>query len=142
LIAQSSTESDLENIKSKKNYSGKKKKHTYKNQFIILPQAQDIVDVIAGIPGPASDINLLREQQKKFAARQQFKGDKGYIGEDNVATPHKKPKNQELSEIQKQENKVFSSSRILIEHLIRLVKIFQIAAQRFVYACKLISKSY
>jgi hypothetical protein len=118
--------------KEQKNFfSGKKKKHTFKNQFIILPQAQDIVDVIAGRPGPFSDINLLREQQKQFAARQQFKGDKAYIGEDNVATPHKKHKNRELSETQKQENKLFSSSRIIIEHLIRLVKVFQVAAQRF-----------
>ena len=127
-----STEKDLGAIKSKKSFlKGKQKKHTFKNQFIILPKAQDIVDVIAGKPGPASDINLLREQQKKFAAWQQFKGDKGYIGEDNVTTPHKKPKHRELSEIQKQENKLFSSSRIIIEHLIRLVKIFQVAAQRF-----------
>jgi hypothetical protein len=115
----------------KKFYSGKKKQHTFKNQLIILPEAEDIVDVIAGRPGTVSDINLLREQQKKFFAGQQFKGDKGYIGADNVATPYKKPRNQELSETKKQENKVFSSSRILIEHLIRLVKVFQIAAQRF-----------
>ncbi len=115
----------------KKFFSGKKKKHTFKNQFIILPQAQDIVDVIAGRPGPTSDISLLREQQEKFATTQKFKGDKGYIGEDYVATPHKKPKNRELTEIQKQENQVFSSRRILIEHLIRMVKIFQIATQRF-----------
>ena len=62
---------------------------------------------------------------------QKFKGDKAYIGEKNVAAPHKKPKKRELSELQKQENKVFSSSRIITEHLIRRVKIFQIAAQRF-----------
>ena len=115
----------------KKFYSGKKKKHTFKNQFIILPQTQDIVDVIVGRTGPSSDINLLREQQKKFATQQQFKGDKAYIGEKNVTTPHKKPRNRELSESQKEENKVFSSSRIIIEHLIRRVKVFQIAAQRF-----------
>ncbi|MBW4641159.1 MAG: transposase family protein [Gloeocapsa sp. UFS-A4-WI-NPMV-4B04] len=54
-----------------------------------------------------------------------------YIGEKNVATPHKKPKNRELSDIQKQENQVFSSRRILIEHMIRLTKVFQVAAQRF-----------
>ncbi|MDV2994907.1 MAG: hypothetical protein N4J56_004561 [Chroococcidiopsis sp. SAG 2025] len=82
----------------KKFFSGKKKKHTFKNQFIILPQAQDIVDVIVGQPGPTSDINLLREQQNKLATGQQFKGDKAYIGEDNVATPHKTPKKRELSE--------------------------------------------
>ncbi len=45
--------------------------------------------------------------------------------------PDKKPKNRELSGTQKQENQLFSSSRILIEHLIRRVKVFQIAAQRF-----------
>lgn len=115
----------------KKFFSGKKKKHTFKNQFIILPQGQEIVDVIVGLPGPASDINLLREQQKKFDSAQKFKGDKAYIGEQSVTTPHKKPKKRELSEIQKQENKAFSSSRIIIEHLIRRVKVFQIAAQRF-----------
>jgi hypothetical protein len=115
----------------KKFFSGKKKKHTFKNQFIILPEAQDIVDVIVGLPGPASDINLLREQQKKFDSAQKFKGDKAYVGEKNVTTPHKKPRKRELSAIQKQENTAFSSSRIIIEHLIRRVKVFQVAAQRF-----------
>jgi hypothetical protein len=62
---------------------------------------------------------------------QKFKGDKAYIGEKNVTTPHKKPKKRELSEIQKQENKAFSSSRIIIEHTIGLVKVSQIATQRF-----------
>jgi hypothetical protein len=108
----------------KKFFSGKKKKHTFKNQFIILPQVRDIVDVIVGLPGPASDLNLLREQQKKFDSAQKFKGDKAYIGEKNVTTPHKKPRKRELSEIQKQENKAFSSNRIIIEHLIRRVKVF------------------
>ena len=115
----------------KKFCSGKKKKHTFKNQFIILPKAQYIVDVIVGLPGPASDINLLREQQKKFAPTQKFKGDKAYIGEKNVTAPHKKPNKRELSEIQKQENKANSCNRIIIEHLIRRVKVFQVAAQRF-----------
>jgi hypothetical protein len=108
LIAQSSTQRDLGTIKSRKSFlKGNKKKHTFKNQFIILPQAQDIVDVIVGLPGRASDINLLQEQRKKFATRQQFKGDKAYIGQDNVATPHKKPKNRELSQSQKEEIKFF-----------------------------------
>ncbi len=113
----------------KKFYSGKKKKHTLKNKLIIL-LAEDIVDVIVGLPGSASDINLLGEQQKKLVTTQKFKADKGYIGEDNVATPYKKPKNR-VSEIQKQENKLFSSGRIIREQMIRLVKVFQIAAQRF-----------
>lgn len=87
--------------------------------------------MIVGLPGPTSDINLLRSQQKKLDFAQKFKGDKAYIGEKNVAPPHKKPRNRELSESQKEENQVFTSSRIIIEHLIRRVKVFQIAAQRF-----------
>jgi len=43
---------------SRKNYSGKKKMHTFKNQFIVLPNGEDIVDVIVGKLGKTSDINL------------------------------------------------------------------------------------
>lgn len=52
--------------KQKKFYSGKKKKHTFKNQFIILPQVRDIVDVIVGRCGPASDINLRKGTTEKL----------------------------------------------------------------------------
>ena len=50
----------------KKFYSGKKKNHTLKNQFIVLPNGDDIVDCTAGVPGPTSDIKLFRERQKAF----------------------------------------------------------------------------
>jgi len=43
----------------KKYYSGKKM-HTFKNQFIVLPNGEDIVDVIVGKLGKTSDINLFR----------------------------------------------------------------------------------
>ena len=115
----------------KKYYSGKKKNHTFKNQLIVLPDGRDIVDVVAGKPGPKSDINVFREQRKGFASTQRFNGDKGYIGESLIKTPHKKPKNQELSPEQKQENKDFSSERIFVEHIIRLLKVFRVAQERF-----------
>ena len=47
----------------KKFFSGKKQKHTFKNQFVSLPKGKDIVDVVAGERGPEADINLLRKQQ-------------------------------------------------------------------------------
>ena len=53
------------------------------------------------------------------------------MGGQNISTPHKKPKKSELTEQQNEENKIFSSKRIFVEHLIRLVKIFRIAEQRF-----------
>ena len=54
-----------------------------------------------------------------------------YKGEPQIRTPHKKPKKQELTAEQKQENREFSSNRIFVEHLIRLVKVFQVAGERF-----------
>ncbi|MCG6138550.1 MAG: transposase family protein, partial [Nostoc sp. LLA-1] len=45
--------------------------------------------------------------------------------------PHKKKRKQQLNEQQKSENKALSSKQIFVEHLIRVVKIFQVASQRF-----------
>ncbi|MEC4812546.1 MAG: transposase family protein [Scytonema sp. PMC 1069.18] len=115
----------------KKYYSAKKKSHTFKNQIIVLPNGQDIVDVIAGKPGPKSDITLFRESQSDFESNQKFQGDKGYIGESSIKTPMKKPKKGELTLAEKAKNKEMASSRIFIEHLIRLLKIFRVASERF-----------
>jgi len=120
-----------DNEEQKEYFSGKKKQHTFKNQFITLPLGKDIVDVEVGKKGPTSDISLFREQQEKFESDQMFEGDKAYQGGENITTPHKKPRKDELTANQKSENKELSSKHIFVEHVIRLVKIFQIARQRF-----------
>jgi hypothetical protein len=120
-----------DNEEQKKFFSGKKKQHTLKNQVVGLPKAKDIIDVEVGFPGPTADINLFKKQLDKFDEQQKFEGDKAYQGGKNITTPHKKKRNQKLSEQQKEENKILSSKRIFIEHLIRVIKIFQIASQRF-----------
>lgn len=96
-----------------------------------MPEGKDIIDVEVGFPGATSDINLFREQQKKFDPEQEFEGDKGVQGGKNITTPQKKKRNQQLNEQQKTETKILSSKRIFIEHLIRLGRIFQITSQRF-----------
>ena len=50
----------------KENYSGKKKMHTYKNQVIVLPSGEDIIDIEIGNRGSKSDISIFREQQKSL----------------------------------------------------------------------------
>jgi hypothetical protein len=55
-----------DNQEQKRYFSGKKKQHRFKNQFVILPEGKDIVDVEVGQKGPTSDISLFREQQEKF----------------------------------------------------------------------------
>jgi len=118
--------------KEQKNYySGKNKSHTFKNQITVLPDGQDIVDIIAGEPGPTSDINLFRSGRNRFNRNQKFKGDKSYEGEESINTPKKKPKQGELTTSQKEKNKDLASERIFVEHLIRVIKVFRIASERF-----------
>lgn len=115
----------------KRYYSGKKKMHTLKNQFIVLPKGADIVDICIGQLGKTSDITLFRETRHKFDSKQKFIGDKAYIGEDAITTPHKKPRKAEIRESQKEENKQLSSRRIGVEHLIGRLKMFRVASDKF-----------
>lgn len=120
-----------DNQAQKEYYSGKKKQHTFKGQVITLPLGEDLVDVEVGRQGKTSDINIFREQQKKFNIEQRFTGDKGYQGGVNIKIPQKKPRGKELTDLQKDANKEISSERIYVEHIIRLIKIFRVAKERF-----------
>lgn len=115
----------------KKFYSGKKKNHTLKNQFIVTPNGREIVDIIVAEPGSTSDINIWRTNQSNLGLTQKFKGDKAYIGEPQIETPYKKRKHQELSAKEQDENRKKAKERIFVEHVIRLVKIFRVAQERF-----------
>lgn len=70
-----------------------------KNQFIVLPNGEDIVEIYIGQLGKISDINLFRETRGKFDSEQKFIGDKAYIGESTITTPYKKPRKKEISEL-------------------------------------------
>ena len=47
-----------------------------------------------------------------------FQGIKNIVPSEQVEIPHKKPKGKSLSTEQKQENKIISSLRIVVEHAI------------------------
>jgi hypothetical protein len=89
------------------------------------------VDVVAGEPGPKSDIKICRQNLYKFDENQTFKADKAYVGESQITTPKKKPKNGVLTQEEKEDNKKISSVRIFIEHLMRIIKIWRVAQERF-----------
>lgn len=46
-------------------------------------------------------------------------------------TPHKKPRKGELSDEQKQSNRELARRRVVVEHIIRSLKIFRILAERY-----------
>ncbi|QKQ77791.1 hypothetical protein FBB35_13515 [Nostoc sp. TCL240-02] len=122
---------DSDQKEQQKYFSGKKRQHTLKSLMIGIPEGKDIVEVEIGVPGPTADIKLFRQSQHKFDKSQLFSGDKGFQGGKNITTPHKRKPKRELTQQQKDENKALSNNRIFIEHLIRLLKIFRIASQRF-----------
>lgn len=125
-----------DNDEQRSYFAGNKKQHTFKSQIVTLPGGKDIIDATAGEKGPTSDISVFRERQSQFASGQGFDGDKAYVGTENVQTPLKKPRGQELTPQQKAENKEFSSTRrIFVEHMIRLVRIFRVAQERFRLRC-------
>ena len=66
-------------------YSGYKRMHSMKNQFITLAKAKDIVAKIIGKARPTSDINIFQERENFFEGEQKFKADNGYIGSDKIA---------------------------------------------------------
>ena len=120
-----------DNEAQKAGYSGKKKQHTFKNQIVSLSTGDYIVDILVGADGPCSDPSLLREQPTHFDERQAFMGDKGYQGVARTRTPVKKPRKRDLTLTQNEANREFAQDRIFIEHLIRVIKIWRIAQERF-----------
>ena len=97
----------------------------------MLTNGKDIVDIEARKLGQISDINFFREIQEKFHQEQKFTRDKAYVGEPAIKTPKKKLHIQELTSKEKSQNKELASERILVEHIIRLLKIFRVAQERF-----------
>lgn len=114
----------------KKYYSGKKKKHTMKNQIVINDKMK-ICSVTKSVEGKKHDKKLYDESRIYPVKKSSFKGDLGYIGASGITIPKKKPKKKELSKEEKNYNKQFSKERIKIEHVFGKMKNFQILAQRF-----------
>ena len=74
---------------------------------------------------------MCREQLKRFNSQQTLIGDKAYIGSEQIRTPTKNPRHGEITLLEKEANKELSQSRIFVEHVIRIMKIFRIAKERF-----------
>jgi hypothetical protein len=120
----------------RKKYSGKKKRHTRKNA-IIVDEKKKILFLSPTKDGRVHDLKQLKKTgvHQKIPKGVTMWGDKGYQGLKksvppgvNVITPHKKPKKGELSQAQKEENKVISGIRIVVEHAIGGIKRYKAVA--------------
>jgi hypothetical protein len=124
--------------KQKPYYSGKKKTHTIKTQFVVNPRGQ--IELVSGsVPGSTHDLTLLRGSGvlERLGEGAGAMMDKGYVGVDKhypdvpLVLPYKKPRGGELSDFQKDYNRRVAKDRIVVEHTIAQVNRFTVLRQVF-----------
>ena len=85
--------------------------------------------------GKKHDFQLFQDSRTAMAAHIRALADSGYQGltelHSNSKTPAKKSKLHPLSQDQKVSNRALSQERILIENIIRKLKIFRVLSERY-----------
>lgn len=121
--------------KQKEYYSGKKGRHTVKNNVVTEKPTRKVKVLSATCEGKKHDKKLADEQAIPFPKSSQVWKDTGFQGyePEGVTTyqPMKKPKSKELTIEQKQKNKELSAERIGVEHSIGGIKVFRIVHDTF-----------
>lgn len=116
--------------KQKEYYSGKKGRHTVKNNVVTERPTKKVKVLSATCEGKKHDKKLADEQAISFPKGSKVWKDTGFQGyePEGVTTYHpmKKPKGKELTTEQKQTNKELSKERIGVEHSIGGIKVFGI----------------
>lgn len=109
-------------------YSGKKRRHTIKN-LMLTTLTGFVIFLSPTVCGAVHD-KKLADQTLWFSKPVEVLADLGFIGYKpafaTMTLPHKKPKNKELTTIQKKQNTLLSRERVLVEHAIGHVKIMRI----------------
>lgn len=122
--------------KRKTHYSGKKKRHTVKNQITINLKGE-IIHKPLHSPGRRNDYAILKIKHPVLSEELMVFYDLGYLGVEKdfpkqiSILPYKKKKGKELTISQKEWNKIQSKIRIKVEHAISKIKKFRINADTF-----------
>jgi len=132
--------------KQKKNYSGKKKRHTKKNT-IVAGEDKEIRYLGPTVEGKKHDYGSFKDEfpteppGKPPPDDRRFWTDLGYKGIEkdypwlNVIQPRKRPRGGNLTEDEKIVNKLISGVRVKVEHAIGGVKRFEIVSNVFRNRC-------
>jgi IS5 family transposase len=119
-------------------YSGKKRRHTVKNQVVCTPTGR-IGSVSKTAPGRTHDLTVLRYTGvlDELPAGAGVMTDKGYVGVEAdaggrpVVIPAKGTKNHPLTDDQKASNRVISRHRVVVEHVMAQLNRFGVLRQTF-----------
>jgi len=119
--------------RQRKLYSGKKKCHTRKN-IICCDVEKRVLFMTPTRPGRRHDNRILDKSGliENIPSDRTIWADTGFLGlkhrHSNVEMPHKRKKGQSLTELQKEENRVISSFRVVVEHAIGGYKRYKAAS--------------
>jgi hypothetical protein len=116
-------------------YSGKKKRHTVKNE-IIVTEAGKIVAASDDAPGRVHDIGI-RRRGPPLPKGARGHADSGYQGYQNdhpdLEIPYKKTKKNPLTKDEREYNHALSRYRVRVEHTIAKIKSFRILSDKSRY---------
>lgn len=122
----------------KRFYSVKQGTHTLKTQVTVTPEGQ-IVHLSATASGRAHDMKVLRRSRLMTRLPRPVRvwGDRGYTGLEKVypdretIVPAKRPKKGQLSDEQREMNRLISKVRITAENVINRIKKFRACKEFF-----------
>lgn len=118
-------------------YSGKKKRHTVKNQILVSPRDKRILSVSNTVEGKRHDKQVFENSwvYTRIPKKARALGDSAYQGVNHpflrLSVPQKKPPNRELSGEMKAQNRLISQVRVRVEHPLSYLKHFNILSQVF-----------
>jgi len=116
-------------------YSGKKHCHTLKNNIVAGLDDCQIKGLSATYEGKKHDKKICDEEQPRLPEGSDLYQDTGFQGHKitgvNIHQPKKKPRGGTLTYEEKQENKLISGIRVIVEHVIAGIKRCHIVSDVF-----------
>ena len=107
-------------------YSGKKKAHTLKNNMVAGLDDMQIKGLSLTHEGKKHDKKICDEEGTRLPEGSDLYRDTGFQGQEidgvNIHQPKKKPRGGELTDEEKENNRLISSIRVVVEHVIAGVK--------------------
>jgi hypothetical protein len=126
-------------VVQKEFYSGKKKRHTIKNNLLTEP-CQYILYLSDTYEGTVHDKKICDIEEYSFPERFLLRYDLGYVGYNpenvTIEKPYKNTKLKPLTEPQKLENKIISGKRVTVEQAISGVKRLKVIADKIRTYCR------
>ena len=102
--------------------------------MVVNGQTRQVISTHHG-RGPVHDFALYQRSKVEPHESLEVLADSGYQGLAKLhaksRTPRKKPRKSELTDEQKQSNRELARRRVVVEHVIRVLKIFRILAERY-----------